>query len=151
MSRILSIDPGGKGGDTGIVLIEYDDTQPATLVDSWAVHDGFDGFCQWWFDYTSGNDPHVDYHIVETFVNYGRPGADLSPLLIEGVVRYTYPDVILSPASGKNIAAPDAVLRRLGLYTPGDRHRDRTEAARHAVRWLKKQGHVPTLKEGWKR
>lgn len=149
MSRILSIDPGGKGGDTGIVLIEYDDTQPATLVDSWAVHDGFDGFCQWWFDYTSGNDLHVDYHIVETFVNYGRPGADLSPLLIEGVVRYTYPDAVLSPASGKNTAVPDAVLRRLGLYIPGDHHRDRTEAARHAVRWLKSNKHIPTLKAGW--
>lgn len=154
MSRILSIDPGGKGGDTGIVLIEYDDTQPATLVDSWAVHDGFDGFCQWWFDYTSGNDLHVDYHIVETFVNYGRPGADLSPLLIEGVVRYTYPDVILSPASGKNTKMPDRAMTNLGFQRKafgGDHHADRWEALRHALVWLKSQKHIPTLERAFPR
>src|SRR5690606_2961097 len=39
---VLGIDPGGKGGDTGVVFISYSDTQPATLVDSVAVHDGFD-------------------------------------------------------------------------------------------------------------
>lgn len=146
-TKILSIDPGGKGGDTGIVYLRCDDNNPPTVLATWAVHDGFDGFCEWWANRAGHLSPTVV--IVETFVNYGRPGADLSPLLIEGVVRYTYPDAVLSPASGKNTAVPDAVLKRLGLYTPGDHHRDRTEAARHAVRWLKSSKHIPTLKAGW--
>lgn len=145
---VLGIDPGGKGGDTGVVFISYSDTQPATLVDSVAVHDGFDGFCEWWSDFTRRNEI-PDTVVVETFVNYGRPGADLSPLLIEGVVRYFYPEAVLSPASGKNKSVPDAVLKRLGVYMPGDHHRDRTEAARHVVRWLRNQNHIPTLRAGW--
>ena len=143
MTSILSFDPAGKGGDTGVVhLVVTEVTRPA-LINSWAVPDGFDGFCGWARQY--GHFP-VDVCIVEHFVHFKHIQIESTPMLIEGVIRYLWPNTILSPASGKNTAVPDNVLKKLGLYFPGDHHRDRTEAARHAVRYLKQQKHIPTLR-----
>ena len=144
---ILSIDPGGKGGDTGIVYLGYTETSPPTLVNSWAVGDGLSGFHDWWMKIGWSLRTHTV--IVEQFVHFKAVQIETTPILIEGAARFLFPDAILSPASGKNTAVSDDVLKRLGLYFPGDHHRDRTEAARHAVRWLKNQRHVPTLKGGW--
>lgn len=146
VTSILSFDPAGKGGDTGIVLLNYADSQPVGVAASWAVSGGYDEFC-WWLRERSLMDP--DVVIVETFIHFKDIHIETTPILIEGAIRYVWPNAVLSPASGKNTAVPDAVLKRLGLYFPGDHHRDRTEAARHAVRWLKNQRHVPTLRAGW--
>ena len=147
MTRLLSIDPGGKGGDTGIVLLEYNVKTLPKMVESWAVGDGLDGFRKWLEVYWLV--AFADVHIVETFVHFKNIQIETTPILIEGAVRFKWPDTILSPASGKNTAVPDDVLKRLGLYIAGDHHRDRLEAVRHAIRYLKNQRHIPTLKAGW--
>ena len=149
---LLGIDPGGTGkGHTGVVLIGYSDADPAHLVESWAVGGGLEGFLHWARE--TGLLQQQPQVVCETFVNRNIPGVDLTPVLVEGAVRTLYDDVILQPASGKNTAVPDDVLKRLGLYDigTGDHHQDRREAARHVVRYLKNVQHMPTLMNGWPR
>lgn len=146
MTTLLTLDPGGKGtGETGIVLLEFSDTQPATLIESWAVPNALTGFLAWY------DTLHVEADIVvcEHFVNRNIRGADLTPCFIEGAVCAVYRGTILQGASGKNTAVSDTVLKRLGFWFKGDHHHDRNEAARHAIWYLKKQKHIPTLKAGW--
>ena len=141
--HILSIDPGGKGGDTGIVLLGYTAETPPALLDSWAVPNGLTGFREW---YVKTLRQGADTIIVEQFVHFKAVQIETTPILIEGAVRFIWPNAVLSPASGKNTAVPDEVMKRLGLYIAGDHHRDRNEACRHALRWLKNQKHIPTLR-----
>lgn len=152
MTYILSIDPGGKGGETGIALGRYNNTEPYHLVHTWAVKDDVDGFKEWyedeWIIRYFSIAPSIEV-ICEHFVNRNVPGADLTPCFVEGSVRTLFDHVVLQPASGKNTAVSDEVLKRLGVYTPGGHHRDITEATRHAVWYVKKSGHKPTLLKGW--
>ena len=152
---VLAIDPGGSGkGETGVVWLALHDEAPPHVFGSWAVPNGLEGFREWARS-SMGYFPlhNADYVVCETFVNRNIPGADLTPILIEGAVRYVRPDTILQPAAGKNTAVPDKVLDRLGLLDigKGDHHRDRREAARHAIWYLKKVQHMPTLLHGWPR
>lgn len=163
MKTILSIDPSGSSaGHSGVALVGYGDDTPATLLASWAVQGGLEPFRKWhrgqfpqWvhrpsMQYVPGADETwVDTVIVEHFVNRNVPGADISPVGIEYVVRWLWPDAVLSPASGKNTAVPDQALKNLGMYEDKSHHHDIREASRHAIWWLKKQGHVPTLRKGW--
>ena len=144
---LLCIDPGGKGGDTGIVMIEYGDNMPARAFFSRVVSNGFEGFID---DRTfSFAGYHPDHVVCETFVNRNIPGADLTPILIEGAVRwiFSYPGKLtLSPAAGKNSMVTDEVLKKMDMWFPGDHHHDRREAARHGLIWLKNvKKHRPTL------
>lgn len=149
MTTLLSVDPGGAGaGTSGIVLLSYTDTTAPVLVDSWAVPDALEGWLGWYDTQRSVVLPEVV--VCEHFVNRNVPGADLTPCFIEGSVRTLYRHTVLQPASGKNSAVSDEVLTRLGLFSfPKDHHHDQREAARHAVWFLKKAKHRPTLKEGW--
>lgn len=149
MTLLLGIDPGGTGGHTGAVLLEYTAQTAPVLVNSWAVPGDMDSFREWW------QSPFERMTVVcEKFVNRNIAGADLTPLLFEGAVRYLVPDVVLQPASGKNSAVDDAAMARLGFSKKefaGDHHQDRWEALRHSLWYLKKQRHLPTLKKGWPR
>lgn len=149
MTNLLSIDPGGSGtGHTGIVLIQYSDYDSPRLLDSWAVPNGLEGFLDW-VD-SDGDTFYYNVVVCEHFVNRNVPGADLTPCFIEGSVRTVYRDVILQPASGYKTAVPDESLKRLGLFDfPRDHHHDQRSAARHAIWYLKKKRHIPTLKTGW--
>lgn len=149
--RLLSIDPGSSKAatsHTGIVLLEVPNSAQPTLVASWAVPSGLMGFREWYF----AEQPQPDLVVCEEFVNRNIRGADISPLLIEGAARFLWPPVVLQPAAGKNAAVPDDALTRLGFTKQsfgGDHHQDRWEALRHAVWYLKKRKHLPTLQRGW--
>jgi len=149
MARLLAIDPGGKGGDTGIVLLDYTDDTPALLVDSWAVEDDLKGFRKWFGD--NGDvlmDPDTTV-VCEEYVQRNVMGADLTPLLIEGAIRFMRADTVLQPASGKNTAVPDRAMWAAGFNRgmfPGDHHSDRWESLRHGLVYLKHQPHLPTLR-----
>lgn len=153
--NILAIDPAGEGGDTGIVAVTLPPDKPAYITTSWAVHDGFDGFIEQWVPAYFGNMTTANVVIVEHFVNYLGKAADITPVLIEGVVRYLAQgtEIVLQPSSGKNTAVPDSALARLGwdTFDSRDHHHDRKEAARHALWWIKKQRHLPTLAVAWPR
>lgn len=140
MDYFLGVDPGGVGGHTGVVLLNDD----LTLEASWAVPGELEGFLEWYDTIGTSLTPEVV--ICEHFVNRNIKGADLTPCFIEGAVRALWRDVVLQPASGKNTAVPDHVLKRLGLYAfPGDHHHDRREAARHIVWYLKSRYHQSVL------
>lgn len=168
MHTILSIDPGGV--TTGIVLLGYADTEPANLLTSWAVPGGVEPFREWvdrtveWLgdgytkDQTEIRHPNsiaprcIDTVVCEKFVPRNIPGADYSPLVLEGVVQWIWPQVVWSPASGYKGAVPDVAMERLGFSKAdfgGDHHADRWSALRHALRYLKAQKHLPTLRRGW--
>lgn len=168
MTTILSIDPGGsKKGETGIAFGYYEDDKPYELTDSWAVPNNIDGFREWFYNtehayYTNqraiqlldrngnydGYSP-VDIVVCEKWVDRGIRGADRSPMLVEGAVRFLWPDAVMQGASGKNTAVSDLALKNLGVYTAGGHHRDILEATRHAVWYVKNQRHMPTLLKGW--
>ena len=146
MTTILSIDPGGLGtGETGIALGVFTPTEPYHLLDTWAVPDNITGFRAWYYERWHD----ADVVVCEQWVDRNIRGADRSPLLIEGAVRFLWPEVVLQPASGKNTAVSDQALKNLGVYTVGGHHHDIREATRHAVLYLKHQHHMPTLKAGW--
>lgn len=148
MTRILSIDPSGIGGHTGVALGEFSERDPYALVQTWAVEGDVKGFfC--WVDEFQLIWPRPDIIICEKFVDWNRPGADRTPLRIQGAIEYIYRDVVLQGASGKNTAVPDRVLQRMGMYEDKSHHHDVREAIRHAVVYLKHNKHIPTLKAGW--
>lgn len=161
MKTVLSIDPSGDPrGETGIVLLGYDDDTPAHVLGSWAIPGGIGGFRDWhrnqfpqWTHFPTicvyPGDFFVNTVVCEQFVDRQIMGAERSALLVEGVVRWLWPNVVLSPASGYKQAVSDDVLKRLDLWWTGDHHADRNSAARHGVRYIKNQQHVPTLKKGW--
>lgn len=149
--RLLSIDPGSSKAavsHTGIVLLDVPTSAQATLVESLAVPNGLVGFRDWYF----AEQPKPDLVVCEEFVNRNIRGADISPLLTEGAVRFLWPEAVLQPAAGKNTAVSDKALANLGFSKSafgGDHHQDRWEALRHAVWFLKKRKHLPTLQAGW--
>ena len=144
LTIILGIDPGGTppNGTTGISVWNINTNGKLRRIWNEAVEGGFDGFCEWLH---SEKPEECDYVICEKFVNYNK-AADVSPLLIEGVVRYVWPNVILQPASGKNTAVPDRILKENGWYDDNSHHHDVREAGRHVLYWLKKQNHPAVLR-----
>lgn len=159
---VLAIDPGSSKAQvshTGIVLLSG-----TKLLDSWAVPNGVDGFRTWMKRHHSFATGHnmatggvfdlddyqgywqLDHIVCEQFVDRQVRGADRTPMLVEGAVRFLWPDVVLQSASGYKTAVPDDVLKALDLWKfPGkDHHDDRRAAARHAIRFLKNR-HDPDV------
>lgn len=146
---LLSLDPGSSRhatSHTGAVLFSVPRDEPAFVDSSWAVRGGLDGFREWVEE--SDLLEWADSVIVEQFVDRQIAGADRTPMLIEGAVRFLRPDAILSPPSGYKQAVPDRVLKQFDCWFEGDHHNDRRSAARHALRWLR-SNHMPTAKKGW--
>lgn len=147
--RLLSFDAGGKGGHSGVVLLDVPEDAPATLVDSWAVPDDVEGMCQFTEAFDESD---ADLIVCEHFTNRNVRGVDLTPCFVEGVIRgwaHTWGcDVVLQGAAGKNTAVPDDAMERAGFPKSdfkGDHHADRWESLRHALWYLKRTDHRPTL------
>ena len=154
MTVVLSIDPGSsnaKVSHTGIVLLDG-----TMLIDSWAVAGGLAGFRGWCSNnadfmlqnqsavYSNTEKEFYDLDVVvcEQFVDRQVRGADRSPLLVEGAVRFLWPDVVLQPASGYKQGMPDSIMEELGFNSKsfgGDHHADRWAALRHGLLYLKRQ------------
>lgn len=159
---VLAIDPGStkaKVSHTGIVFMNG--TQ---LWDSWAVPDGINGFREWYKG--SGFYPHHDtpgicypaVHepmtvVCEQFVDRQVRGADRSPMLVEGAVRFLWPNVVLQSASGYKTQMPDEQMEKLMGFNAksfgGDHHADRWAALRHGLLYLKRR-HDPTVLEAFR-
>lgn len=151
MTLLLSLDPAAERAvsDTGWALLQYDDNTPATLVDGGVVHGGFNGFRDARTETVrSDHLANADIVVCEHYVVFNRAG-DPTPMLIEGIIRDTRPDTVLQPSSGYKTAVPDAALKNLGLWTTEGHHADMRSALRHAVWFLKKNLHRPTLLAGW--
>lgn len=152
MTTILSLDPGAERAisDTGYCYGEFEDNKPFRVLDSGVVHGGFNGFISGLngIDTLSNLIFIADIVVCEQFISW-EPRADSTPRLIEGVVRYLRPDVVLQPSSGYKTAVSDDVLKRLGLWTTEGHHADSRSATRHLIMYLKNNLHRPTLEAGW--
>lgn len=138
---ILGVDPGKR---TGVALLEVSDDSTPVLIAYEEVYGGVEGFEEWWETH-----PAYDVLVVENYIPRGGvpQGQAKYPLGIIGFLTQFGP--VLQPPAGRLRGASDGVLKRLGLYLPGERLRNVREAVRHVVWYLKKQGHMPTLRVGW--
>lgn len=137
---VLGVDPGVR---TGVALLEVLDNTAPVLIAYEEVYGGVEGFREWW-----KTRPAYDVLVVEDFIlRGGVHGVNIEPVrVIEFLAPFT--PVLQTPA-GRKVAVSDKVLKRLGLYLPGERLRNAREAVRHAVWWVKSQHHIPTLRVGW--
>lgn len=145
MPTLLAIDPATERAvsDTGWACATFDATQPFTLVDSGVTHGGFEGFCAN-FDFDRLRE--TDIVVCEKYIPYNNFG-DPKPLLIEGVVRYLRPTVVLQPSSilSKNGLVGPNTLKALGLYSTTGHHNDINSAVAHALCYVITLPHKPTL------
>lgn len=148
MPDFLSVDPGRR---TGVSLVHYSQTTPATLLASWDVPGGVEGFFDWYRE----NEPAGLTHIVfEGFdLREGKYGVDLTPVEVIGAVKILALELEIplheQPPAGRIKAVSDDVLRKFDMYESGKAHRNQKESNRHALWWLKKEKHRPTLLKGW--
>lgn len=146
MITLLSIDPGKA---TGWALGKFTPSAPYRLVSAGITHDGLQGFLDWF------KLPHGDDVIVcEKFIlrNNGFV-PDTTPLLIEGALSALVGinRVNWQLRSQKSIV-PDALLKNHGLWLTGrdvghEDARDAMDAIIHALAWLARQKHRPTLEK----
>ena len=145
MTRILAIDPSAERdiSSTGFAILDYTAQGAAKVVASGAIPGGFEGFIHS-IDRLQAFQP--DKVVCEHYVAYNR-AADPTPLLVEGVVRYLWPDTTLQPSTGKNTLVPNDKLKEWGYWdSHAGHHADEREAIRHAFVYLVNQRHRPTLK-----
>lgn len=142
MKTVLAFDPAAEVNisDTGFALLEYSkDTTPSVL-QSGVIHGGFEGFVEW----VRRDKLEADTIVSEQFIQ-NRKAADVSPLLIEGVIRFVYPNVVLQPSSSLSMVSEEH-LKSFGFWSKVGHHKDANSALRHALFWLRSERHKPTLR-----
>jgi hypothetical protein len=157
---LLSLDPGKQ---TGIALGYFGDNHPYELIKVWQISDGITGFLKWWNSEGVMNIKFREWQyksesiiVCEKFIlRSNQFVADTEPLLIEGALQalWHYP-IIWQQRSDKTLVE-DSTLKAHGLWHTGKQvgwkdARDTNDAIIHALGYLKKNKHVPTLKKYWK-
>jgi hypothetical protein len=165
MTTMLSIDPGKN---TGIALGYYDAISPYQLIARWQVHNGVEGFIEWW----RREQPHhlmgVDEIVLEIFVLADNDfKADVTPLRIEGAIaalnttgipiieqdRTAKGSLTGYPPEAKTKAQRQRVrfdfLKEHGLFVAGTENDDSNDAITHSLVSLKRRHHAPTIKKFW--
>jgi hypothetical protein len=140
--RVLAIDPGQKSG----VCLYDTDAQKIEL--SAIIPNGLMGFRDAWeasyFIY--------DVLVVESFeAEEGTHGIDYTPIAIIGYLESLGIPIEWQRRNqrGKAKLITDAVLKRAGLYPPRGQVKEKhqIEALRHALAFLIKQRHRPTIEK----
>lgn len=163
MSTILAIDPGVN---TGVAWGSFSAEEPFELRAREQVHGGLTGFIRWAQDCEWIR--HADVLVCEKFVlaedNMFAP--DLTPVQLEGVITMLrLPKSIVwqprtdkaaltgYPASAKTKAQRQRVrfdfLKEHGLFAAGTDNDDSNDAITHALVYLKRSKHLPTLLKFW--
>ncbi len=163
MTLLLSIDPGLN---SGVALGYYDAITPYRLLERWQVHGGLVGLLAWW----EREQPVFDEIVVEDFILDPRNqfSADITPLLIKGaIIGKMFPhdnEIVFQPRTDKSVLVgypPEAItksarqrvrflfLARFGLFKPGTENDDSNDAICHALIYLKKRCHEPSLHAFW--
>jgi hypothetical protein len=142
--RVLAVDPGAK---SGVCLFDAD----AQKVDHFTIVPfGLEGFKAFWE--AAKYSGRYDVLIIESFeLEEGSHGIDYeSPLqIIHWLESLNIPIVFQRRMQrGKDRLITDAVLKRAGLYPPRGQVKEKhqVEALRHALAFLVRQRHLPTLK-----
>jgi hypothetical protein len=146
---ILSIDPGKS---TGIAFGYYGPELPYTLREVIQLEGGIHAFTKWC--------KHFNWDIVDTVVSekfiLKKTSfiPDTEPLLLEGALLFLHGEDIHWQAPSDKQHVPDQLLKDHGMWQTGSDvgckdARDANDAIIHALAFLKKSGHVPTLKTFW--
>jgi len=149
MTFLLTFDPGKS---TGIALGEYSDSDPYKLVKVWQTQNGLHGVLEWLGEHYGMYDERA---VSESFILRKTPFMpDVEPLRIEGALMVMYPEIVWQQPSDKH-HVPDSILKEHGLWQTGKPlghvdGRDANDAIIHALAFLKKNRHVPTLKKYWR-
>jgi hypothetical protein len=155
---LLSIDPGRS---TGIAVGTFSDDDPYELVAVWQPRNGAVGFLDWWYSdwlYDTGFMPTRDLIVSEAFtLRNNKFVANVEPVRIEGVMLALGLDVVYQQPAMKSLVG-DAVLKRSGLYIENAQARewfdhpdarDVNDAITHALAYLKRTLHRPSLLAYW--
>ena len=136
------MDPGLK---SGVCLFNADKGQ---IEYSPIVPGGLGGFQKWWVEMGT---PVYDVLVVESFeLEEGSHGIDYEnpTAIIHWLESLNIPIVFQRRMQrGKDRLITDAVLKRAGLYPPRGEVKEKhhVEALRHALSFLVRQRHLPTI------
>lgn len=168
MTYIFSLDPGKN---SGAALGYCDDNTEYRLIRRWQIHGGLEGFAGWCEGDGGQYIRHVDERVVERFILSpdNEFTADLTPKEIEGYLRGVltadeyaaitwqsrtlkalltgYPKTATSKAKKQRVRFD--FLKRFDLFEPGTDNDDSNDAIVHALVFLKKRRHLPTLRHYW--
>lgn len=150
MTYLLSIDPGIA---TGIALGWYEQQHWYERIDCWIVKGGLDGFMHWYYADAPGEALMAQW-VSERFVLRDNDFvANTEPLRIEGAMIALGLNPVFQLRTDKALCKDD-VLKEHKLWVTGKmvNHtdgRDANDATIHALAYLKKQKHIPTLKQYW--
>lgn len=141
------------GETTGISLATYTDTEAYALRACWEVHNGLDGFVEWYEQF--GGIGRADKVVAEKFV--ARSGQDFVPDLVgvplEGALAALWRGEInwQTPDRKGKAGLLDSILRAHGLWQepPVDHEdsRDANDAIIHSLVYLRDSNHFPTLRK----
>ena len=139
---LITFDPGET---TGWALGTYSDTEALEFKFGGQISGGVAGFCVFVSDESLEGELDDVIIVSESFTL--RPGVkmpNLTPIRIEGAMTALLGDgtVVYQQPSAKGLV-PDATMKRLGLWLPGQRHQ--MDARIHAMAYMMKMGHLPTL------
>lgn len=144
--RVLAIDPGAK---SGIALYDTDTKFLALEI----IPNGLAGFQRWWsfhIELAAASQMGNLTIVCESFeVEEGTHGIDLTPVEIIGWLK-GLPVVIQwqrRNQRGKASLVSNAVLKQAGLYPKRGELKEghQVEALRHALAYLVKIRHMPTI------
>lgn len=146
MTSLLALDPGKT---TGASWWYYDDSTPIKLLKYTQVKGGVDAVINEFMNLT----PAIcDVIVSESFKLDGRtPNPDVTPLRVEGVLSYVsklHGIPVVYQANNMKAHATDEFLKRHDLWFKGQPHA--TDSARHAIAYMKRIKHRPTLEHYFK-
>ena len=146
MTTLLALDPGKT---TGASWWYYDEKSPLTLLKYEQIKGGLSGVVD---KFTAIPPSIYDVIVCESFKLDGRtPNPDVTPLQIEGVLSYCsniYLVPVVFQANNMKAHATDEFLKKHNLWFKGEPHA--TDSARHAIAYMKRIKHRPTLEHYFK-
>ncbi len=146
MTTILALDPGKT---TGASWWYYDDTKHLALLRYEQIKGGLEGIIS---EFMHIKPSIYDVIVSDSFKLDGRtPSPDVTPLQIEGVLSYAskiHGIPVVYQANNMKAHATDDFLKKHDLWFKGAPHA--TDSARHAIAYMKRIKHRPTLEHYFK-
>lgn len=150
MTYLVSIDPGVA---TGVCLGTFNEHQPFERIEFWLIKNGLDGFLDW-YRHKAPEEAYFARWVSERFVLRDNDFiANTEPLRIEGAMAALSLNPIYQLRTDKALVK-DQVLKDRKLWVTGSMcghtdGRDVNDAQVHALAYLKKLRHRPTLIHYW--
>lgn len=162
MTKLVAVDPGGA---SGVAEGHYSDTEPLEFDNIYTIPEGVNGFSEvYWNGFDRPEQMYGDELVVETFVNRSNEFlANLESVEVIGFIKGTThnwrephwqqrTDKAALTGAGESASEVrnNNFLKRHGLWQTGKMvgwkdGRDANDAIIHALVYMKKIRHMPTL------